>query len=168
MTTTANRNRSRINIQRAVEGVDDALTGRLVGELNQALANLTHLAMDYKQAHWNVVGRDFAQLHKLFDKFTDQTRTFADLAAERAVMFGSPVHGTLHAAAKATQLPPFPEEARDETELLEQLVVAIQVVDECLARAIDVSEDEPRTQDVFVEIARGIEMQRWMLQSHLR
>jgi len=37
------------------------------------LASLSDLAAAYKQAHWNVVGIDFSQLHELFDQCADQT-----------------------------------------------------------------------------------------------
>ncbi len=156
------------DLKLAVEGVDRKLCDRLVAELNQNLANLTHLTMDYKQAHWNVVGPNFSQLHKLFDEFAGETREYSDLCAERAVMLGGNAHGTLHTAAVATQLPRFPDDMRDERELLDHLVAAIHRVDERLSQAIEASESEKRTQDLFIAIARDIEKQRWMLQAHLR
>lgn len=36
-----------------------------------------------------------------------------------------------------------------------------------LRQAMDASAAEPATQDVYIEVLRGIEKQRWMLQSHL-
>src|SRR2546427_13116304 len=50
---------------------------RLVRGLNLNLANMTSLATAYKQAHWNLQGPGFAQLHELFDRFADQTREYA-------------------------------------------------------------------------------------------
>jgi DNA-binding ferritin-like protein len=32
---------------------------------------------------------------------------------------------------------------------------------------MDASADEAATQDVYIEVVRGIEKQRWMLQAHL-
>ena len=49
-------------VTRTVAGVDDVQQARLVAGLNQHLASLSDLAAAYKQAHWNVVGIDFAQL----------------------------------------------------------------------------------------------------------
>ena len=46
-----------------------AETRRKVNEiLNQNLANSFDLMSQTKQAHWNVKGNDFWQLHKLFDE----------------------------------------------------------------------------------------------------
>jgi len=56
-------------ISRAVPGLDLAQRSRLVAGLNQNLASLSDLATAYKQAHWNVVGIDFYQLHQMFDTF---------------------------------------------------------------------------------------------------
>ena len=158
----------RVDYVHAVAGEEGEQVALLSKHLNQALANLTDLSMDYKQAHWNLLGIDFGHLHPLFDRFTDEARAWADLVAERAVMVGGIAHGTIEATTKASQLPVFPEEERDQRALLEHLAECARVTDEHLRQAIDETDDQPITQDVFVEVARGLQMQRWMLQSHLR
>ena len=52
-------------------GVDRNVQERLARGLNLNLANMTSLATAYKQAHWNIQGSGFAQLHELFDRFAD-------------------------------------------------------------------------------------------------
>ena len=151
-------------VRLGVPGVDQAIRERLIDELNQNLATLTDLATDYKQAHWNVVGRDFSQLHELFDNFTDETRAFADLLAERAVQLGGAAHGTIQAAQRNTSLPPFP---LDERMLLEELLTRVDTTATKLRTAMEGSGDEPATQDIYTEVVRGIEKQRWMLAAHL-
>src|SRR2546425_13191938 len=81
---------------------------RLVRRLNLNLANMTSWATAYKQAHWNLQGPGFAQLHELFDRFADQTREHADLVAERTVQLLRTSHGTIEGAVKETTLSPFP------------------------------------------------------------
>src|SRR6478609_10297767 len=95
-------------VTRAVPGLDQGQRSHLVVGLNQALASLTDLAAAYKQAHWNVVGIDFSQLHELFDQFADQTREYVDTVAERAVTLGGTARGTIQAAAEHSALPAFP------------------------------------------------------------
>ena len=151
----------------SIPGLDPGLRDRLIRSLNQNLATLTDLATAYKQAHWNVVGPDFSQLHELFDQFADQTREYVDLAAERAVALGGVADGTIQAAAEHTALPPFPREERDEVRLLEELAQRIDRLVAELRQGIALSVDEAATQDVFIEITRGIEKQRWMLLAHL-
>src|SRR5436305_4367766 len=68
-------------VHREVPGLDLESRARLVVGLNQSLATLSDLAAAYKQAHWNVVGIDFSQLHALFDQFADQTGDYVDVVA---------------------------------------------------------------------------------------
>lgn len=150
-----------------VPGLERARAERLIAGLNRNLATLTDLAAAYKQAHWNVVGRDFSQLHELFDEFASQAREYMDLVAERAVALGGVAHGTVQASANNSTLPPFPLDERDEVQLLTALAERIDRVAADLRQALDESADELVTQDLYTEIARGIEKQRWMLQAHL-
>jgi starvation-inducible DNA-binding protein len=154
-------------ISRSVPGVGQELRSDLVVGLNQQLASLTDLAAAYKQAHWNVVGRDFSQLHELFDQFADQAREYVDVVAERAVALGGAARGTIQAAAEQSSLPAFPLDERCEQHLLEALVERIDILDGDLRQAMDATASELATQDVYIEVVRGIEKQRWMLQAHL-
>jgi starvation-inducible DNA-binding protein len=154
-------------ISRSVPGVGPEARSDLVVGLNRHLASLSDLAAGYKQAHWNVVGTDFSQLHALFDQFADQTREYVDTVAERAVTLGGTARGTIQAAVEQSALPPFPLEERCEQHLLEALLARIDILDGDLRQAMDTTASEPATQDVYIEVVRGIEKQRWMLQAHL-
>lgn len=147
--------------------LDRTLREQLIRGLNQNLANMTSLATAYKQAHWNLRGPGFIALHQLFDTFTDQTREYADLVAERAVTLHGTAFGTIEGAVKGTTLPPFPLEEHHEKELLEALVERANRAIAEVRRAIDDSEGDLATQDIYVEISRGLEKQEWMLRSHL-
>jgi starvation-inducible DNA-binding protein len=152
---------------RSIPGVDVGPGVGLVVRLNQNLVGLTDLATAYKQAHWNVVGIDFAQLHVVFDQLADQTRDFVDLIAERAVAIGGVARGTIQAAVEHSTLPAFPLEERDEVRLLEELVRRTDVLAADLRGTTDESAADAATQDIYIEVVRGIEKQRWTLQSHL-
>ncbi len=154
-------------LHRTVPGLDRTLASRLATGLNRNLASLTDLAAAYKQAHWNVAGSDFSQLHELFDQFADQAREYVDLVAERAVTIGGSARGTLQAAVEQSALPAFPLEERDGIALLRELVGRLDILAADLRDAMDASAGDLLTQDVYIEVARGIEKQRWMLQAHL-
>jgi starvation-inducible DNA-binding protein len=154
-------------VNRYAPGIDESLRTSLVVGLNQNLASLSDLAAAYKQAHWNVVGADFSQLHELFDQFADQMREYVDVVAERVVTLGGNARGTIQAAVEQSALAPFPLEERCEVHLLEALVGRIDTLITGLRRAMTDSADEPATQDVYIEVVRGVEKQRWMLQAHL-
>ena len=140
---------------------------RLVRGLNLNLANMTSLATAYKQAHWNLQGPGFAQLHELFDRFADQTREYADLVAERTVQLLGTSHGTIEGAVKETTLSPFPLDEHRQDLLVTALADRANAAIVEIRHGIDGSEGDLPTQDVYIEIARGLEKQEWMLRSHL-
>jgi starvation-inducible DNA-binding protein len=151
----------------AVPGVDWDLAEGVAHRLNRDLATLTDLTAVYKQAHWNVLGSTFTELHRLFDELADETRAYVDLVAERAVASGGVAHGTLQAAVESTALGPFPVNERDERRLVQELSRRVERTVEELREAIAATAEEPVTQDLYVEIARAMEKQRWMLLAHL-
>jgi len=71
--------------------------------LNQNLANSFDLMSQTKQAHWNVKGNDFWQLHKLFDELAAETAEWVDMIAERATALGGYATGTARMAAPISQ-----------------------------------------------------------------
>jgi starvation-inducible DNA-binding protein len=153
-------------------GKDAATTDRktqesLVRGLNRNLANITSLVLAYKQAHWNLQGPGFAQLHELFDRFANQTREYADLVAERAVTLHGTAHGTIEGTVKETILQAFPLEEHREEPLLKELVERVVAAIKEIRKGINDSEGDLPTQDIYIEIARGLEKQEWMLRSHL-
>ena len=60
----------------------------LITILNQRLADAIDLQLQMKQAHWNVKGPDFFQLHILFDQLAGEVFPFIDLVAERITALG--------------------------------------------------------------------------------
>jgi Ferritin-like domain len=73
--------------------------------LNQHLADATDLYSQTKQAHWNVKGMQFSQLHELFDTLADSVEEFVDLIAERVTSLGGVACGAVRLSAAASRLP---------------------------------------------------------------
>jgi starvation-inducible DNA-binding protein len=151
----------------SLPGVASDLAENLAERLNRDLATLTDLAAAYKQAHWNVLGPGFAELDRLFDEFADDSRSYANLVAERAVTLGGVAHGTLEAAVEYSALAPFPVDERAERRLLQELAQRVEHTADEIREAITSSAEDPLTQDLYIEVARGIEKQRWVLLAHL-
>jgi starvation-inducible DNA-binding protein len=76
--------------------------------LNQQLADALDLALQAKQAHWNVKGPSFIALHELFDSVVEEIVEHADDLAERAVELGGTAFGTVRTAANTSRLPEYP------------------------------------------------------------
>ena len=84
------------------------------GILNQHLAVSFDLMSQVKQAHWNVKGSDFWQLHKLFDEVAARAAEWVDEFAERVTALGGYATGTVRMAATASTLPEFPTDITEE------------------------------------------------------
>ncbi|MBA3433352.1 MAG: DNA starvation/stationary phase protection protein Dps, partial [Actinobacteria bacterium] len=77
---------------------------KLVELLNARLADSFDLYSQLKQAHWNVKGSDFIQLHVLYDDVAERVLGYVDEIAERATALGGLALGTVRMAADATTL----------------------------------------------------------------
>ena len=72
--------------------------------LTPVAIGLQALAVNGKQAHWNVRGANFIAIHELLDTLVTHAQDGADLAAERIVALGLPIDARLSTvAAKAAQ-----------------------------------------------------------------
>ena len=96
---------------------------KIVTLLNQHLADTFDLYSQTKQAHWNVKGPQFFQMHELFDKLAEEVEDLVDMIAERATSLGGIAQGTARQAAAASRLPDYPAEAITGAQHLEAVVV---------------------------------------------
>lgn len=158
---------TRIYTTRPAPALDDARRKAIVADLNRHLASLTDLAAAAKQAHWNVRGINFHGLHETFDRVATDARAYADDVAERAVTLGGVADGTLQAAAEGTALPPFPRDVTDWATLTRELQERLVAVADGLREAVTGLDDEPATQDMYIETIRGLEKWAWMLRAHM-
>jgi starvation-inducible DNA-binding protein len=134
--------------------------------LQATLVELIDLSLQAKQAHWNLVGPAFKPAHAFLDELTEQFREWYDMVAERLTAIGAAPDGRSATVAASSPLPSFPAGPiadRLALETIEQRVA--YVADEVRTRAQDLA-DDLATQDVLVEILRGLEQQRWMLAAH--
>jgi starvation-inducible DNA-binding protein len=80
----------------------------LITLLNQSLACTVDLRSQVKQASWNVKGTDFSQLQALFETIATELNAYVNLMAERIVVLGGEVLGTVRTAATQSTLPEYP------------------------------------------------------------
>src|SRR6059058_3490980 len=93
--------------------IADSSRDELVQLLNARLADTFDLYSQVKQAHWNVKGKDFIQLHELYDTVAAVVLEFVDMIAERATTLGGLALGTARMAASASTLEEYPLDAVD-------------------------------------------------------
>ena len=144
--------------------------GELIELLNKLLATSVDLFTQAKQAHWNVKGMDFHQLHELFDEVADAVLPFADQFAERAATLGGVALGTVRLAAKASQLKEYPAgltKGQDHVEAVrDRLAAWCGALREAIGKAEDLG--DPTTADLFTEASRVADLQLYFVESHLQ
>ncbi len=137
---------------------------------NSRLADAIDLQTQTKQAHWNVKGPHFISLHELFDKVNQDVEDYVDLIAERAVQLGGVVEGTARSVARRSTLPEYPVKGGTGREHVDALSSALAAFGKLMRGAIEQSDraGDDDTNDIFIEISRGVDKWLWMVESHLR
>ena len=143
---------------------------KAISLLNQHLADTLDLYGQTKQAHWNVKGPQFYQLHLLFDSLAESVLEYVDLIAERATALGGMALGTIRMSAAASRLPEYPLTAVDGRQHLEALVARFSALATSSRAAIDAATEwaDADTVDLFTEVSRGLDKQLWFLEAHLQ
>ena len=141
----------------------------VVESLNQTLATSLDLKTQAKQAHWNVKGSDFIQLHELFDELAGELEEFVDLVAERITALGGTALGTARIAASQSLLGEYPTDAVEGQEHLTALADRYAIYGRHLREAIDRADTlgDADTADLYTEISRAIDKRLWFLEAHL-
>jgi starvation-inducible DNA-binding protein len=140
----------------------------LIDLLDERLADAVDLQTQMKQAHWNVKGPTFFQLHELFDKINEDAEEYVDLIAERAVQLGGLVHGTARQSASRSTLPEYPL-VKEGRQHVDAVTTALAAFGRNVRAAIDRSEKlgDKDTADIFTEISRGVDKWLWFVEAHL-
>lgn len=137
--------------------------------LNQTLAATLDLKTQTKQAHWNVKGMDFYQLHELFDEMATELEEYIDMVAERVTALAGKAMGTARIAASESILPEYPLDAVSGVEHVTALADRYGVYGKHLREAIDTADEmgDADTADLYTEISRTIDLRLWFLEAHL-
>lgn len=143
---------------------------KLVDLLNARLADSFDLYSQLKQAHWNVKGSDFIQLHALYDDVAESVLEFVDMIAERATALGGLALGTARMAAEATTLDEYPLDAVAGTETVEVVADRLATFGAHVREAIDTADElgDQDTADLFTEVSRAIDKHLWFVEAHVQ
>jgi starvation-inducible DNA-binding protein len=142
----------------------------LVALLNARLADTFDLYSQLKQAHWNVKGSDFIQLHLLYDQVAESVLEHVDEIAERATALGGLALGTARLAAEASSLDEYPLDAVDGMETVAAIADRLAAYGASVRAAIEASTEhgDLDTADLFTEISREIDKHLWFVEAHLQ
>jgi starvation-inducible DNA-binding protein len=142
---------------------------KLIELLNARLADSLDFSTQAKQAHWNVKGMHFYQLHLLFDKVAEHAEEYVDLVAERATALGGIAMGTARVAAKNSSLPEYNLNAVTGEDHLRALSQNLAKYGNLIRKAVDEADHlgDVGTADMFTEILREADEDLYFLESHL-
>ena len=98
----------------------------LTTNLQAVLVDLIELHVQGKQAHWNIVGTNFRDLHLQLDEIIDSAREFADDLAERMRALHALPDGRSSTVSKSTALAEFPSGLINTKDAIERIVAALE------------------------------------------
>ncbi len=137
--------------------------------LQQLLVDLSDLALQGKQAHWNVVGPNFRDLHLQLDEIVDAARAFSDEVAERMRAVYVVPDGSAARVAAQTSLPPFPTGEVDAPVVVEKITASLYGVAATVRRIHDdIDSADPTTADLLHAILDRVEQLAWMVSAERR
>jgi starvation-inducible DNA-binding protein len=160
------------SVRRFTTHIDLAVETResLIEMLNGHLADTFDLMSQVKQAHWNVKGKDFYQLHLLFDELAGEIEEFVDLVAERVTSLGGYANGTVRMAAENSSIPEYPTEITDGLDHVRALVERYGLYANRIRAAIEASGSlgDQTTADLYTQISRTADKRVWFLEAHIQ
>ncbi|OBI77314.1 DNA starvation/stationary phase protection protein [Mycolicibacterium fortuitum] len=141
----------------------------LSGYLQQVLVDLIELGLQGKQAHWNVVGTNFRDLHLQLDEVVDFAREAGDTIAERMRALDAVPDGRSDTVVATTTLPEFPAYERSSAEVVDLITARIYATVGTLRGVHDaVDEQDPTTADILHQLIDGLEKLAWLIKSENR
>jgi starvation-inducible DNA-binding protein len=138
----------------------------LVHNLQKVLVDLIELHLQGKQAHWNLVGTNFRDLHLQLDEIVDGAREAADTIAERMRALDAVPDGRTDTVAATTSVPAVPAGLVGTTDIVDIIADRIYAtVDTARTIHDEVDAADPSTADLLHAIITDLEQQAWMLKS---
>ena len=142
---------------------------QLSDNLQRVLVDLIELHLQGKQAHWNVVGTNFRDLHLQLDELVDFAREASDTIAERMRALDVVPDGRSDTVVAGTSLPQFPAYERGTAEVVDLITARIYAaVDTLRAVHDEVDAEDPSTADILHQLIDGLEKLAWLIKSENR
>lgn len=141
----------------------------LAANLQRVLVDLIELHLQGKQAHWNVVGTNFRDLHLQLDELIDYAREGSDTIAERMRALDVVPDGRSATVVDTTALPQFPpyeQSTADVVDLITERIYAAVGTMRAVHDAVDA--EDPSTADILHQLIDGLEKQAWLIKSENR
>jgi starvation-inducible DNA-binding protein len=141
----------------------------LTDSMQKVLVDLIELHLQGKQAHWNVVGKNFRDLHLQLDEIIDFARESSDEVAERLRALHAVVDGRSDTVAATTTLPAYPNGEIDTAETVDLITGRLEAAVSTMRDVHDgVDEEDPTSADLLHAIIAKLEQYAWMVSAENR
>lgn len=141
----------------------------LAANLQTVLVDLIELSLQGKQAHWNVVGRNFRDTHRQLDEIIDAARTFSDTVAERMRALHAVPDGRTDTIAETTSLPAFPMGEVSTEDTIDLITARLEAAIGTMRDVHDaVDEEDPTSADILHAVLESLEQFAWMVSAENR
>lgn len=125
--------------------------------------------MQGKQAHWNVVGKNFRDTHRVLDEIIEAAREFSDTVAERMRALHAIPDGRSDTVADTTTLPEYPNGEIDTTETVDLITQRLEATVTTMRDVHDqVDEEDPTSADILHQVIEKLEQYAWMVSAENR
>ncbi|TFD90823.1 DNA starvation/stationary phase protection protein [Cryobacterium lactosi] len=137
---------------------------QLSDNMQAVLVDLIELHLQGKQAHWNVVGKNFRDTHLILDEIIEVARAKSDDVAERMRALHALPDGRSETVSKTTTLPKFPGDQVDTAEVVNLITERLDAATATCRRVHDeVDEADPTTADILHSVIEVLEQYAWMV-----
>jgi starvation-inducible DNA-binding protein len=144
-------------------------SSQLRDNLQRVLVDLIELHLQGKQAHWNVVGTNFRDLHLQLDELVDFAREASDTVAERMRALDVIPDGRSDTVAAGTSLPQFPAYEHGTADVVDLITARTYAAVGTLRGVHDeVDAEDPSTADILHQLIDGLEKLAWLIKSENR
>jgi starvation-inducible DNA-binding protein len=144
-------------------------SSRLTNDLQEVLVDLIALHLQTKQAHWNIVGPNFRDLHLQLDEIVAVARDASDTIAERMRALGATPDGRAPTVAATAKLTPLPSGELATSDAVDLITSSLRIAAGTIRSVHDeIDAEDPSTSDLLHAIIEQLEKQAWMLSAENR
>lgn len=142
---------------------------KTVAALQRVLTELQQLQLQIKEAHWNVSGSEFYQLHIELQEHYEGVSKQADLVAERLLAIGSSADGRATTIVRTSHIPEIPGGFIDDAQVIAWFTGACKVVgDEIRQSILDTQDVDPTTANLLQGTEHIIDKYQWQIRAFVQ
>lgn len=140
-----------------------------VGALQRTLTELQQLELQLKEAHWNVSGAEFYQLHIALQKHFEGVVKLADMVAQRLLAIGASADGRATTIVKTSHVPEIPGGFIDDAQVVAWFTDTYKLVGDEIRQAIyDTAKNDPTTSNLLQTVESTIDEDQWQMRAFLQ